>query len=64
MKLNKFNDLDNVKIISTGELGTIVDIYKYKDDWYYQVELTKKTKNREVIECKETELEKVEKDTK
>lgn len=57
--MNKFNELDKVKIISTGETGTIVDLYLLEDKWYYQVELIKKTIKRDIIECKENEIEKL-----
>ena len=63
MFVNKFNELDKVKIISTSEVGIIVDLYKLEDKCFYQVELMEKTIDRDIIECSEDELEKLE-DTK
>lgn len=60
MFVNKFNELDKVKIISTGEIGVIVDLYYSADKWYYQVELVEKTIDRDIIECREDDIEKVE----
>lgn len=60
MFVNKFNELDKVKIISTGEIGMIVDLYYSEDKWYYQVELVEKTIDRDIIECREDDIEKVE----
>lgn len=60
MFVNKFNELDKVKIISTGEIGMIVDLYYSEDKWYYQVELVEKTIDRDIIECREDDIEKLE----
>lgn len=61
--MNKFNELDEVKIISTSEMGIIVDLYKSEDKWYYQVELMEKTIDKDIIECQEDELKRL-KDSK
>ena len=58
--MNKFEELDKVKLIGTDEYGTIVDIYEFQNNWYYQVELDDKTDDRDIIECQEDELEKIE----
>lgn len=60
MFVNKFNELDKVKIISTGETGIIVDLYRSEDKWYYQVELIEKTIDRDIIECREDDIEQLE----
>lgn len=60
--MHKYNELDNVKIKSTNEMGIIVDVYKHNDEWYYQVELDIKTDGRDIIECKESDLIKIGKD--
>lgn len=57
--MNKFNELDEVKIISTGEIGIIVDLYKSEDKWYYQVELIEKIIGKDIIECQEGELKRL-----
>lgn len=54
-----FNELDNVKIIITNEAGIIVDKYKMEDTYYFQVELDNKTKNRDVVEVSEKDIEKI-----
>lgn len=54
-----FNELDNVKIITTNETGIIVNKYKMEDTYYFQVELDNKTKNRDVVEVSEKDIEKI-----
>lgn len=53
-----FNELDNVKIITTNETGIIVDKYKMEDTYYFQVELDNKKENRDVVEVSEKDIEK------
>ena len=55
--MNKYNELKKVKIISTNERGTVVDLYQINNIWYYQIELEDKTYERDVIECREDEIE-------
>ena len=57
--VNKFEELEEIKIISTNEIGTIVDIYEANEQWYYQIELKNKTPERDIIECGENEIEKI-----
>ena len=52
--MNKFKDLEEVIIKDTKKTGIVVDRYKVKNTYYYQVELD----NNDVKEYSENELEK------
>lgn len=52
--MSKFNELEEVVIKNTKQKGIIVDVYKVRDTYYYQVELD----NNEVNEYSEYEIEK------
>ena len=56
--MNKYNEFDVVRLISTNERGTIINLYEVEGKWYYQVELLNKTEDRDIIECKEENLSK------
>ena len=52
--MNKFKDLEEIIIKNTKKTGIVVDMYKVKNTYYYQVELD----NNDVKEYSENELEK------
>lgn len=52
-------EFDEVRLVTTNEKGTIIDLYEVEGEWYYQVELFDKTENRDIIECEEEKLEKI-----
>lgn len=61
--MNKYNEFDEVRLITTNEKGTIINLYEVEGKWYYQVELFDKTEDRDIIECKEELIEKNNNDT-